>query len=278
MAKFCGKCGSKLDEATGLCPNCDAERIKEDSRKKEESVLKPTAGRRAKKLFPRLFLSLVLLAVAACGVIGVLTYNDLADIPVVDELLAFAGLDRAAAEDTDDSGNMQEAYQAPAPDADSFYEDNSEVVAEINVNDSDEMFTESEAYEALAGRGFGEYSVTTEYSVDGTYYEAVDISEASSEKHPIYQTYYVSGEGELWTIFLINGSIMANPVSYNVQSGLDVQVIISEAKTVTSYDSTLNKFYETIPDESALIVVPVDRIDAETLSQLTIGVIDSHVR
>ena len=29
MAKFCGKCGSRLDEATGLCPNCDAEKIKE---------------------------------------------------------------------------------------------------------------------------------------------------------------------------------------------------------------------------------------------------------
>ena len=28
MAKFCGKCGSKLDEATGLCPNCDAEKLK----------------------------------------------------------------------------------------------------------------------------------------------------------------------------------------------------------------------------------------------------------
>lgn len=31
MAKFCGKCGSRLDEATGLCPNCDAEKIKESS-------------------------------------------------------------------------------------------------------------------------------------------------------------------------------------------------------------------------------------------------------
>lgn len=29
MAKYCGKCGAKLDETTGLCPNCDAEKIKE---------------------------------------------------------------------------------------------------------------------------------------------------------------------------------------------------------------------------------------------------------
>ncbi len=27
MAKFCGKCGSPLDSATGFCPNCDADKI-----------------------------------------------------------------------------------------------------------------------------------------------------------------------------------------------------------------------------------------------------------
>ena len=29
MPKFCGKCGARLDEKTGLCPNCDADRLKE---------------------------------------------------------------------------------------------------------------------------------------------------------------------------------------------------------------------------------------------------------
>lgn len=36
MAKFCGKCGSRLDEATGLCPNCDAEKIKQSVEKPVE--------------------------------------------------------------------------------------------------------------------------------------------------------------------------------------------------------------------------------------------------
>ncbi len=31
MAKFCGKCGTKLDEVTGLCPNCDAEKMENSS-------------------------------------------------------------------------------------------------------------------------------------------------------------------------------------------------------------------------------------------------------
>ena len=30
MAKFCGKCGEKLDETTGLCPKCDMEKSKRD--------------------------------------------------------------------------------------------------------------------------------------------------------------------------------------------------------------------------------------------------------
>ena len=36
MAKFCGKCGSRLDEATGLCPNCDAKKIKQSVEKPVE--------------------------------------------------------------------------------------------------------------------------------------------------------------------------------------------------------------------------------------------------
>lgn len=36
MAKFCGKCGSRLDDATGLCPNCDAEIIKQSVEKTAE--------------------------------------------------------------------------------------------------------------------------------------------------------------------------------------------------------------------------------------------------
>lgn len=276
MAKFCGKCGSKLDEATGLCPNCDAGKPEENSIKKEEAVQKLTIGRRVRKIFLKLFLLLALLAVAAGGVLVALTYYGVTDIAAVNELLTLAGF-KDAAEESDDSENMQEAYRAPAPDADSYYENNSIVVSEGNAEDSEEAYTESEAFDVLTERGFAEYSIITEYSMDGTYYEAVGISDTSSEKHPVYQTYYVTENSELWTIFLINGEVMANPVSYNVQSGLEVQVIISEANTVTSYDSTANKFYKTIPDESALIVIPVDKIDAETLTQLTIGVIDGYV-
>lgn len=37
MAKFCGKCGAKLDEATGLCPNCDADKMQKSSTQSQPS-------------------------------------------------------------------------------------------------------------------------------------------------------------------------------------------------------------------------------------------------
>lgn len=40
MAKFCGKCGAKLDEATGLCPNCDADKLNKQM-ETPEAVEKP---------------------------------------------------------------------------------------------------------------------------------------------------------------------------------------------------------------------------------------------
>lgn len=61
MAKFCGKCGTKLDETTGLCPNCDADKLNkqtelpesvEESKPKQDmgsELKKPLSKKEAKK-------------------------------------------------------------------------------------------------------------------------------------------------------------------------------------------------------------------------------------
>ena len=36
MEKFCGNCGSKLDEKTGLCPKCDKKDNKKELRKQKK--------------------------------------------------------------------------------------------------------------------------------------------------------------------------------------------------------------------------------------------------
>ena len=67
-------------------------------------------------------------------------------------------------------------------------------------------------------------------------------AKSSKEKHPIYQTYYTSVNNEVWTIIVINGSFIANPVSYNAQSERGAQLIVAESIVITGYDKW-QKYY-----------------------------------
>lgn len=314
MAKFCGKCGAKLDEQTGLCPNCNADELKaqleqqsipsnEDDiigkspspesplnrrvEKREAKRVKEaqktanikaarkdkwaimTIGQKIKFFLIKLSVLLLVLAILITGITGALVYYDFVDIPIIDDLLILTGLKEAAAVIPDASNS----YEVTSVDAESYFEDNSNILTVINVNDSDSVPTEAEVCDNLCNRGFVEYPIITEYSMEGEYYTATNISDSSSTKHPIYQTNYITTSGDIWTIFVINGAVMANPVSFNIESGLDVQMLISESFSVTSYDSASNKFYETIPNASEVIVKTVGRIDIETLDKLTIEAI-----
>lgn len=313
MAKFCGKCGARLDD-TGRCPNCDKEEksaslqfvdgsAKENKPSKTENSTRNakkkwpekaplSVGQKIRRFFLKLLAAVILLAVLAAGVMGALTYFHIVDIPVMNQFFTLIGLEQgngnSASNPTDtgnsvnsgdggnggNNGSSPGSYEVTPPDADAYYKQNATVVAETDAKSSDRVQTEAEVYSSLAGRGFTGYPIVSNYSMDGDYYDAAAISQSSSDKHPMYQTYYTTSRGEFWTIFEINGVVMANPVSYNMQSGLSVQVMISETGTVTSYDSTTNKFYETIPNESSLIVKTVGRIDADTLENLTYGAID----
>lgn len=86
----------------------------------------------------------------------------------------------------------------------------------------------------------------SEYTMDGTYLGENEISRSSSSKHPMYQTYYVATSGDIWLIFEVNGSFFATPITYNFSNEQKVPVIVSETDTITSYDSSTNKFYVNI--------------------------------
>ena len=62
---------------------------------------------------------------------------------------------------------------------------------------------------------------------------------------------------------------MAYPAAFNLESGLNVEVLVSESEEITSYDCDTDKYYVTVPDESVVKVLVVDRIDAATLNSLT---------
>ena len=80
----------------------------------------------------------------------------------------------------------------------------------------------------------------------------------------------MSANGDIWSISVVNGMIIANPASFNLNSELTAQLLISESEKLTSYDNATNKFFVTIPYESEVIVKTVDKIDAETLDRLTV--------
>lgn len=124
MAKFCGKCGAKLDDTTGLCPNCDADKLKEQSDKseavdvvkstqetapksekplsKKETKKKRKADKKAKKkekhaqwstgkkirrFFLKFILTILLIAIITAGAAGALVYFDVVDIPAIEKIL-----------------------------------------------------------------------------------------------------------------------------------------------------------------------------------------------
>ena len=160
------------------------------------------------------------------------------------------------------------------PDVEAYFEARGDISSVTPVADSDSTQTEQEVIGFLADRGFTEYAVTTDYSYDGEYYRPYEISDSSTDMHPIYQSYYVNSRGELWALIVIDGCLMATPASRNVNSPDLVPVVVSESSEIVSYDSTTNSYYRTVPDDSVMVVREVDEINAGTLDLITVEVLN----
>ena len=269
MAKFCSKCGARLDERTGLCPNCNAKKLNKFIKIQKKEIQSKNGIFKINGRSWKVFLLLFILLLIAIVIIFLAIHNKKIDYSTLSEERE----DTLILEETEDNN---EPFKVEGPEAKSYFKEKAaKIVTVIDVNDSNESITEEDTYNALYDRGFQKYPITSEYSMDGEYSDASEITSSSSEKHPIYQTYYVSTSGDIWTIFVINGQVIANPVSYNLQSDSVIQVLISEDKMITSYDSVSNSFYQTIPQETELNVKVVDKIDVETLEKLSVEVIDT---
>jgi len=270
MAKFCGNCGADIESVYTFCPVCgtqltpeqkaSSEGRKRDKKRNQTDTNAGNGPKKKKRILWKVVAIVICLAIVIVGTAGVLVYFDVVDIPVVNKILEFIGITKP--------------YSITMVDADEYFESNSSVLAEIPVQDSEETLSEADVYGILTDRGFNQYSITTSYSIGGDYHEATDISETSAEKHPMYQTFYTAENGNVWSVIVINGTVMANPVSYNMEREMEVKVIISESTAITSYDSVTNKFYEIIPNKTTLTVKCVTEIDARTLDSLTFEEID----
>lgn len=153
-----------------------------------------------------------------------------------------------------------------------YYLENSKEILKIqNANKSSNALSEKDAIAFFAERGFTDFDVTFDSTIDGDFVDDTTASDYSNVKHPMYQTFFRSDNDDIWTVFIIDGEIFANPASFNIDSSREAQLLISESNQLTSYDIKANKFYETIPKESSAVVKTVSRIDSDTLGKLTLS-------
>lgn len=131
MAKFCGKCGNRLDEATGLCPNCEFVQMREIYRlqsleeqmnsaqnsnnmytyasvnaqkptrkeKKADKKANKTTGQKIRGFFLMLLISILILAIIISSAACALVYFNVIDIPFVSSVLNVLGIEN---ENTDE--------------------------------------------------------------------------------------------------------------------------------------------------------------------------------
>lgn len=166
--------------------------------------------------------------------------------------------------------------QIQVPEADMYYQEKGTVISLESATDSNTVPTEKQVIEILEARGFGDYPITYEYDMGGAYEGEKTITGDEDAKRPMYQTIYLSKNDEIWTIFVINGVIFANPVSFNLESTLQTQLLVSESDKLVSYSHKTNNYYVTIPKETAAIVMAVDKIDADSLDKLTVEEIKKY--
>ncbi len=298
MAKFCTKCGSTLDE-TGRCPSCDRTNAASGT---PIPATDTTPKQKKKRILLPIIAILLCLVIIAGSVLTALAYFNIAEIPIIsdlfnsdepkkdgdkndggdgnvtdnggDDAVDNGGDDTVEDEDEDNTAVSLPPYEVPFPDADEYYEQYAKVLDDYSAEDSDDVQSEEEVYEFLDEKGLAMNPIITNYSMEGAYFSDMEISSYSSTLHPMYTTEYLNEEGEYWTISIVNGQIMAHPFSYNIQSDREAPVVIAEKDSLMSYDSTLNKFYETVPYESEMIIIEVDEINADTLEELTVEEID----
>ncbi len=153
------------------------------------------------------------------------------------------------------------------PDIKAYFEENSEIKSVTKVKKSKNNLSEKDVIKELEDRGFNQYPVTTNYSIDGVFDDEKEVSADSKNKHPVYETYYVTEKGELWVISVIDGTITANPSYYNLEKTDKTPILVSESQEVVSYDVSTNSYYRTIPNKSVLDVRIVDKIDAKTIEE-----------
>lgn len=136
MAKFCGKCGTRLNEATGLCPNCDIGNAG-NKRKKQRGCSGKSLGQKMKQFILRFIMWLLIMMILTIGAVSLLVYFELIDIPVESEIMTELGI-----------GKTKDQVDMPLPDSgDISFETSHNVETTLSMEDPAEVaYLEAQAY------------------------------------------------------------------------------------------------------------------------------------
>lgn len=295
---YCTKCGKKINGNSRFCTNCGTpiskvsnDTFEEDhgnnisvDDKTAEEILNNGSNDKGEADPPlppdnnnnddggdeppepkkrKWFIAVLCLLIIAVGVFAV-DYFDIFKVPVVDDILKRTGLKDLEYEDIE------------YPDAEDYYEENSEVINVIPVSESDDIQTENEIAAEMSERGFSIEAAYSEYSMEGEFSNPSYILETSDTEHPIYKEYFMTSNEEMWILYSINGQFAAYPVSYNMESTRNVPVMIAESNVLTSYDSETNSFYETIPNDTEMLVIVVEEINVAVLEEYNSEVLSAY--
>lgn len=248
-------------------------------RKYEDKASRPLSKKIGSLLLKNLLLFL-LLSVIAAGVLGTLQYFKVIDVRMIGDIMDRLGLARNIDEETaevseeetqnvsvsdnTETVNEDESYYVEYIDIEEYYKDKASIVSSVPANESGDVKSETDVYDVFYERGFKQYPYTSNYSMDGEISDEEEISGYSSDKHPIYQTYYMTENGDVWLVNEINGNLMASLVG-------DSSIVLSENDHITAYDSVTNKFYDLIPNESFVRLITVAELNSETLENFDIS-------
>ncbi|MCR5460121.1 MAG: hypothetical protein K6F51_09515 [Acetatifactor sp.] len=150
-----------------------------------------------------------------------------------------------------------------------YLERTAKIVSKVSVIESANVMTGAEVTGFFGDRGFGDASITSDFSMDGNYVDEVEVTSNTAEKYPEYTSVFEAESGITWMLDVANGCITAIPISYLIDNEVNLRIILSESDKLVSYDPESNQFFEVVPDKWEYFVVTVPKVDAETLNKLT---------
>ena len=93
-------------------------------------------------------------------------------------------------------------------EADKYYQETSEKIFSTEYANENNTLSEKEVYTLLSNKNINQYPIIYEYDLNGIYIGESKVDNNSSNKHPMYQTFYSAENGDLGIYSLLENQYM----------------------------------------------------------------------